>query len=340
MAVATVVVLGLAIRQVWPVVRSHHDLGHVRLQWLVPAGVLAAVSMVAAAMLQRRVLRSAGLTVPLSAMVAITVAGNAVSVTLPLAGSTAGTAFTYHQLKQHGADLPIAGWTIAMSGIVSTTTLAAVLGIGATLAGDATTSVLGAITIVAGVLPIAAIVAAFRWPSFRASLERAATRLITGMQRITRRGSRLDPFAVSATFSRIAGFRLGRRAAASSAGLSILNWTTDIGCLAACIAALGAPVPWTQLAVVYAAVLGAASLSFTPAGVGIVEGALALALVRAGTPTDIAVIAALMYRAISCWLVLAIGWVTYGVMRHRRAPVLLARAIDQTRPRPSRAARA
>lgn len=316
--VATAAVVVAAVREVWPAVTGHHGLRQVGLLWLMPAVLLAATSMLAAALLQRRLLSAAGLEVHVTSMMAITVAGNAMSVTLPLAGSTAGTAFTYHQLKQHGADLAVAGWTLAMSGIVSTSVLAVVLGVGATLAADGTTSVLGPVTIVLGVLPMAALVASLRWPSVRGILERVTTRTILSFQRVTHRGTGLDPLIVAAAFTRVAGFRLGWRAAATSAWLSAVNWTTDILCLAVCIRALGAPVPWTQLAVVYAAALGAASLSFTPAGVGLVEGAVALALVRTGTPAELAVVAALMYRAISCWLVLAVGWITYAAMRGPR----------------------
>jgi hypothetical protein len=48
--------------------------------------------------------------------------------------------------------------------------------------------------------------------------------------------------------------------------------------VAVCVSALGVPVPWTHLVIVYGATLGAASLSFTPAGIGIVESAIAVAL--------------------------------------------------------------
>jgi uncharacterized membrane protein YbhN (UPF0104 family) len=331
MGIATALVVTAAGGRIRSVLGDGHDLGRVRVVWLIPAILLAAVSMLAAAMLQRRVLQAAGVRLPLSSMAAITIAGNAVSVTLPLAGSTAGTAFTYHQLKQHGVDLPSAGWALAMSGIVSTSVLAIVLGVGATATGDGMTSILGPLTIVVGVLPMAALVASFRWPAVRAVLERITERTITRVRRLTRRGAGPDARMISGAFARVAGFRLGRRAAAASAALSVINWTADIGCLAACITAFGVPVPWPQIAVVYAAALGAASLSFTPAGVGIVEGALAVALVRAGTPTDIAVVAALMYRAISCWLVLAVGWVTYAVMRSHSAG---QPAIGQVTPDP------
>ena len=273
--------------------------------------------MVTAALEQRRVLRAAGLSMPLRSMVAITLAGNAVSVTLPLAGSTAGTAFTYVQLKKRGVDVPTATWTLATSGIISTTVLALVLGIGAGVTGDGAMSVVGAVAVLLGIVPVAVLLLSFRSPAVRAHAERVATRIVNRLQR-RRRFDRLDGAVVSRTFERIAAFRPGWRAGATASVYSAVNWLTDITCLAVCVSALGVPIPWTHLVIIYGATLGAASLSFTPAGIGIVESAIALALVEGGVPTSAAIVAALLYRAVSCWLVLGVGWLSYATMRRRQ----------------------
>lgn len=332
-------IVGIAVATVvgfWPAISDAGRLGFGQLNpiWIIPAVLLVSVSMLSAALLQRRVLRAGGLALPVRSMIAIVVAGNAVSVTLPLAGSTAGTAFTYFQLKRRGADLPLAGWTLAVSGIISTSILALLLGLGASMTDDATTSLLGAAAIVVGVIPMVLLVASFRWPVVRVAAEQTAQRAIRAFQRVTNRGTRFDPTTVPRTIERVAGFRLGWRAGGSAAWLSVVNWTTDIACLAVCVAALGAPVPWTHLAIIYTAALGAASLSFTPAGIGIVETAVAVALMEFGTPAHQAIVAALMYRAISCWLVLALGWVSYAVLRRSAASVPTAR-VTAIQPAPA-----
>lgn len=290
--------------------------------WVVPAIALAAVSMWTAALEQRRVLRAGGLSVPMRSMVAITLAGNAMSVTLPLAGSTAGTAFTYLQLKKRGADAPTATWALATSGIISTVVLAVVLGVGAGVTGDGATSIVGAVAVLLGIVPIAVLLLSFRSPVVRGHAQRVAERIILRLHRNQhRRPNRLDAAAVSRAFERIALFRLGWRDGATAAVYSAVNWITDVACLAVCVSALGVPVPWTHLVIIYGATLGAASLSFTPAGIGIVESAIAVALIRSGVPTSAAIVAALLYRAVSCWLVLGIGWVSYATMRRgSRAP--------------------
>jgi uncharacterized membrane protein YbhN (UPF0104 family) len=76
------------------------DLGH--LQWgAVAAGVACEIgSMTSFARLQRRILRSGRLRLRVESMVAITYAGNAIAVTLPLAGSGLGTVFVHRQFSR------------------------------------------------------------------------------------------------------------------------------------------------------------------------------------------------------------------------------------------------
>lgn len=294
--------------------------------WVVPALALAAVSMLTAALQQRRVLRASGVSLPVRSMAAITLAGNAVSVTLPLAGSAAGTAFTFVQLKKRGSDVPSAAWALATSGIISTTVLALVLGAGAAVTGDGPTSIVGAVAVLLGIIPLAVLLMSVRSPMVRMHACHVTQRVVARLHLIKQRPHGLDEAAVSRAFQRIAGFRLGWRAGATAAAYSAINWVADLACLAVCVRALGVPVPWTHLVLVYGATLGAASLSFTPAGIGIVESAITVALVQSGVPMSAAIVAALLYRAVSCWLVLGIGWVTYASMRQNKLVAIPAAA--------------
>lgn len=287
--------------------------------WIVPAVALAGVSMLTAALQQRRVLRATGMSVPVRSMMALTFASNAVSVTLPLAGSSAGTAFTYVQLKKRGADVPTAAWVLAISGIISTTVLAIVLGVGAAVTGDGETSIVGAAAVLLGIVPMVVLLLSIRSPMVRSHVEQIAQRMIDRVRRIRRGSRRPSEFDVQRAFQRLAGFRLGWRAGAMSSMYSAVNWVTDMACLAVCVTALGVPVPWTHLVIIYGATLGAASLSFTPAGIGLVESAIALSLVQSGVPASAAIVAAVLYRAVSCWLVLSIGWISYAVTRRAEA---------------------
>ena len=198
---------------------------------------------------------------------------------------------------------------------------------GAGVTGDGAMSVVGAVAVLLGIVPIAVLLISFRSPIVRAHAEHVAGRIIERLHRTRHRANSDEAMVVSQTFERMVMFRLGWRGGASASAYAAVNWVADAACLAVCVRALGVPVPWTHLAIVYGAMLGAASLSFTPAGIGIVESAIAVALVQAGMATSAAIVAALLYRAISCWLVLSIGWVSYAMMRQRK--VLAARPTRQ-----------
>jgi len=164
------------------------------------------------------------------------------------------------------------------------------------------------------------LLAASRSQRVRVAVARRLNAIVAVLRRWARREpSRSADVSIDAAIERFASQRLDRRATASAIALAGLNWTTDAACFVACIAAVGAPVPWAQLAVVYATGIGAATLSPTPAGIGIVEATMAVALINAGLPVALAVPAAIAYRAVSCWLALAIGWVVYALARKSEA---------------------
>ncbi len=77
---------------------------------------------------------------------------------------------------------------------------------------------------------------------------------------------------------------------------------------------VGAPIPWGALLLAYGAGQLAANLPITPGGLGTVEGSITLALVAFGAVHSTAVDAVIIYRLISFWLVLLVGWSSWGVM--------------------------
>src|ERR1700756_4778533 len=74
-------------------------LAHLDWPWL-PLGLVAeSGSMATFARSQRRLLKVGGTKVHLSSVLAVTYAGNAISVSLPLAGPEVSTAFTFRQFS-------------------------------------------------------------------------------------------------------------------------------------------------------------------------------------------------------------------------------------------------
>jgi hypothetical protein len=76
--------------------------------------------------------------------------------------------------------------------------------------------------------------------------------------------------------------------------------------------AIDAPIPWKGLLLAYGAGQLAATLPITPGGLGVVEGSITVALVAFGGAESSTVDAVLLYRVISFWLILALGWLFIG----------------------------
>ena len=76
--------------------------------------------------------------------------------------------------------------------------------------------------------------------------------------------------------------------------------------------ALDVPIPWKGLLLAYGAGQLAASLPITPGGLGVVEGSITVALVAFGGPEASTAYAVLLYRIISFWMILVIGWLFIG----------------------------
>jgi hypothetical protein len=64
--------------------------------------------------------------------------------------------------------------------------------------------------------------------------------------------------------------------------------------------------------VAYALTQIAASFPITPGGLGVVEGSLAALLVAYGMPVDRAVAATLLYRLVSFWALVPVGWAVWS----------------------------
>jgi hypothetical protein len=102
---------------------------------------------------------------------------------------------------------------------------------------------------------------------------------------------------------------------------SLLNWLADCGCLVAAILAVSGHVPWSGILVIYGMTQIAENLPITPGGIGVVESTLSLMLVAYGMSMDTAVAAVLLYRIISFWILVALGWLAAAglVLERRRA---------------------
>jgi uncharacterized membrane protein YbhN (UPF0104 family)/tRNA A-37 threonylcarbamoyl transferase component Bud32 len=102
-------------------------------------------------------------------------------------------------------------------------------------------------------------------------------------------------------------------------GGALLLSATYVGCLAACVAAFGRTVPIASIAVVYLTGSALGSILPTPGGLGGVEAALTAGLTAAGLPGAVAVSAVLLFRLLTFWLPVPIGWAALSYLERQQA---------------------
>ena len=293
-------------------------LRYVRVGWLVAGFSAELVSMVALAQLERSLLRGLGARHTLRSVLATAYSSNAISVTVPIVGSSIATAYAYRDLRRAGARAEHVTVALTVAGVFSTVAFTAVAAAGALLTGNpaaAAVSLAGSLVLAAAVV---AVVAAVRFPRARAWLTGRVTAALRLSKRVVKR-PRGDPRSVVARMvGRVERLHLGYRAAAGALGWALVNWIADVACLVCAIKAVGEPVPWTAILIIWTAGIGAASFSPLPAGLGIVDIVLIAALASAGLHGRYAVAAALVYRSLSLKVLITAAWLIYHHAAGRR----------------------
>jgi uncharacterized membrane protein YbhN (UPF0104 family) len=186
------------------------SLAHLDWIWLALAVGAEAGSMAAFARTQRRLLRAGGTNVHLGSVMAVTYAGNALSVSLPLAGSEVATAYSFRQFSRRGIDPAVVGWALAVSGIISSFAFSVVVAAGALASGSATAAVLGLAGAVVLVLPGLGLAAALRYAGARRVISRLLVKALTVSRRLCGRPGLGAEDALERFLDRLAGLHLPR----------------------------------------------------------------------------------------------------------------------------------
>ena len=293
-------------------------LTHMRWGWLVVAIVFELASLVVFARLQRWLLYAGGVRLGFGALFEITLAGNSLAVTLP-GGAVWAAAFAFEQLRRRGADRVLAEWVILVAGALASFALFCILATGVWVAGSTgpvaslrwLAVALAAIPVLAGAVSLAV-----RYSSWA---RRAWSSLVTWAERIVPRSGRAADL-LRLFWSRVRRVRPGVVGWLVAFALAMANWLCNCATLIACTLALGAPVHWRGVLVAYALAQISATLPITPGGIGVVEGSLTFALIAYGQDPTQAVAIVLLYRIVSFWGVVPLGWVSwaYLVLQQRR----------------------
>ena len=316
--IGVAVLVTFTVRRRGTLVQSVGLLGHLHWVWIPVAVGLEWSSMSVFARLQRRLLEVGGAKVSAGSMLATVYAANALSTSVPLAGPGLGAGFTFRRFKRQGVDPPLAGWSLMVGGIVSPVAGVFVLVGGALLSGN---DLLAAVGVVGGLLGVAVVFLVHT----AARHSRLGSALVPGGAWVLGRGRRLlhrpagDPHEeIRAWSDRLASLHADPSVWMRVGTLGLANWLTDAGAFAASIYAIGAPVPWRSLLLIYGSAVVVRSLGITPGGLGLVEGALCFGLVGAGLHGGQALASVLLYRLISFWMVAAAGWVVLLCLRGDR----------------------
>jgi uncharacterized membrane protein YbhN (UPF0104 family) len=298
-------VVGLVVVHGRPVLAALERIAAPRGPLLALALAAEAASFLAYAILARLLLRRDGVDVRIRSLFRLTLAGVAISSSLP-AGDAAAAAYWVKALQREGAERGRAATMLVR--LTVTTVLA-----------------LAALTVVAAGLTGAGPLAAARLPILSGAGLAAVLIVVfwSPLARLLRR-----------RFPSLSGPADGHRATLAEGGLVIaliaaVYWLLDCVALGSAMRSLGIAAPVGVVLAAYCLSQLAAALPLLPGGAGTVEAALVVGFGAIGRHGPAVLGGVLLYRLISTWGIVPLGWGAVAVAR-----------LGQPAARPAVAARA
>lgn len=307
---AATLVVALALRSgfsVAPLGRVTHP----QVGWLSIAVLAEAASLGAYALIVRNILGFGDVPARLRSLLRATVGGIAMSASLP-GGQAASAAYWYKQLRREGATGGLAALAMIGSMVAGVVSLAGLLVVGVAAAGDQGPLAAARVPILAAgagmvVVPWilrGRVAGASAWLARRFRPEHANDLTVRG------------------------------RDIAAIGTLAFANWLFDCASLYAALAAVHSSVPFESIVLTYAIAQLVASIPLLPGGGGTVEVSLALGFAAFGHTSGSVVAGILLFRVISCWGIVPIGWLAVA-LDGRRVPVLKIPRLSRPAPLPA-----
>lgn len=287
--------------------------------WLIGGLCAAGISMVAMALLRQRTLRAAGERIGLAEATVLTYAAGAVHLTAPV-GSVVACGYLFRRLRQRGLRSVAIGYSLVVSGMIASLTLALLAAAGLLFNGPAT----NVISTLGGAVGVFAIAAAAAWTVRRPDTAgRIAAAALTRINHVLHRPAGTGQNALRQAIHDLGQVRPTPGDWTTATLAATANWLLDGGCLWACSHAVGLSISPLALLTGYALAMAATGISPWPGGLGIVDIALAVSLTTAGAPTAVAVGALLLYRLICNGSVIIGGWIAVAThhAHHRAGPL-------------------
>ncbi|GAA2500872.1 lysylphosphatidylglycerol synthase transmembrane domain-containing protein [Winogradskya humida] len=277
--------------------------------WVAAAVVLQIASIGAFACQHQYLLNALGVRIRRRRVMAITVAGTAISISVP-AGAAVSAGYSIREYERAGAPREIGAVSAIVNGLASIGGLALiyVAGGAVVLMYSSTTSLTWRPLVIVGVL--AALTFAAVALGRRLAEAPPAPSPSASPESVKQRGRvalYVHGLLVAAREAWRAGAGLRIRDWCAVVGYAALNWLTDLLCLVACTRALGLDVNLITLAGIYLGVQIVRQVPLSPGGIGVIETALVAGLTTAGATAIIASAAVLIYRLLSCWILLPAG---------------------------------
>jgi uncharacterized membrane protein YbhN (UPF0104 family) len=293
--VATVAVLGVVVY--FLVVRrgsiehALSKLGGAQPGWTAVAVAAELVSLICYVSLVHVLLRLGTVTVPFRALFSLTVIGIAMINSVP-GGQAISTIYWYEQLRRFSVRRSVAAFVLLLS----------------TLAGIATLVLLAAIGLAAGGhgfasqarFPVLAVAAAIVIATVL-----GRRRFVPASLWVIRRlgGSDAAPEQPVAANHLVLMLVLG-----------FLNWLFDAAVLFAALAAMGETIPVRGVVVAYSLGQLVSAIPILPGGGGTIEATMSAGLILAGGTSAAVIAAVLLYRIVSAWGIVPLGWGLWRTM--------------------------
>ena len=290
-----------------------HHLDHLNYAWASGAVLAEVLSIVGYGFLQQKVLRWSGAAISLRSLTLVSLANNAIAYSVP--GEPAvSSAYRYRFFRRHGASGASAGWTILTILIAQAIGMSLLLLISVLVALTGHTGVQARGTVIIGLFVV---VIAGAFLVRRDLLLRFLGRVVRYIRRVTGhpRGDVMK--RIESTLQRMHEIPLSSAAAMGLVIMATALWLMDFVILLCCFGAVHAPIPWSGVLLAFGVSQIVTSLPLIPGGLGIVEGSLAVILVAYGAKKVPALAVVLVYRLLTFWLVIIVGWVSIGVIEWR-----------------------
>lgn len=289
--------------------------------WVLVGAVAMFISIFAFAEQQRQLLAAFDTRISRKRITIITYGGTALTNSLP-AGAAVSAGYSFTQYRASGANRATAATVMVLSGLLSIGSLAVMyfLVIGAAT-GGAFLTLLRNNPIVFGLIALAVVglVGLYLKRRIKGKPTDIMDRPTPKLDRFEGRYPKLGALARDG-LETVRQARLVRlRYLTIAIGWSLLKWATEAVCLLASCWAFDIETDLVKLSVVYLSVQLVRQVPFTPGGIGLVEAALLAGLVSSGALHGPAAAAVVVYRLMSAWLIIPIGFALVANLKRHDA---------------------